>query len=319
MEIPSSGRRCVGIDVSAATLDLAVRPGDTHWQEPNTVAGQARVIARVQELAPHRIVLEASGGYEWGILAGVAAAGLPVARLNPRQVRDFAKSQNILAKTDRIDAGVLAHFGLVHPPELRPIPDQAARALKALVDRRGMLVAARAEEQQRRRQTAAAVSPSVARSIAAHLAWLQDQIRGLEEEIEQALAAHPAWQATAQVLQTVPGIGLVTATTLLVALPELGTLGHGQLAALVGVAPLNRDSGKGRGRRRIWGGRAAVRRVLYMATVSAVTHNPVLKPFYQRLRAAGKPAKVALVAAMHKLLTILNAMLRDGRVWLPPT
>jgi transposase len=310
----SEQRGCVGIDVSAATLDVALLPGEEHWQEPNTPAGQGRVVQRLQALAPDRIVLEASGGYEWGILASLAEAGLPVVRLNPRQVRDFAKSQNILAKTDRIDARVLARFGYAHAPAVRPIPDAAARELKALVDRRRVLVEVRKQEQQRRRQATAAVRAS----IDAHLAWLKVQIQELEHLIEQALAAHPAWHATAQVLQTVPGIGSVTATTLLAALPELGTLRHGQLAALVGVAPLNQDSGRAQGRRRTWGGRAAVRRVLYMATVSAVTHNPVLRPFYARLQAAGKPVKVALVACMHKLLTILNAMVRDGRAWSPP-
>jgi transposase len=308
---------CIGIDVSAATLDLAVLSAGDHggaWQEPNTAAGHARVVARLRELAPARIVLEASGGYEWGVLASLADAELPVVRLNPRQVRDFAKAQGILAKTDRIDAHVLAHFGQVLPPPLRPIPDGAARELKALVDRRAVLVATRAEEQQRRAQQTGVVRAS----IDAHLAWLTSAITALDTQIGQAVASEPAWQATAALVQSVPGVGFVTAVTLVVGLPELGTLGHGQVAALVGVAPRNQDSGRRQGRRRTWGGRAAIRRVLYMAAVSAITHNPVLKGVYARLRAAGKPPKVALVACMHKLLTILNALVRDARPWVLP-
>lgn len=315
--IPTTPAPCfIGIDVSAATLDLARLPDLAHWQEPNTAAGHARVVAQLRDLAPARIVLEASGGYEVDVLASLATAALPVVRLNPRQVRDFAKAQGILAKTDRIDAAVLAHFGQVLQPPVRPVPDAATRALKALVDRRAVLVATRAEEQQRRAQSAPA--GAVRASITAHLAWLSAEIATLDAQIAQDLAAEPAWQATAALVQTVPGVGFVTAATLVVGLPELGHLRHGQLAALVGVAPRNQDSGRRQGRRRTWGGRAGIRRTLYMATVSAVVHNPVIKPFYARLRAAGKPGKVALVACMHKLLTILNALVRDGRPWAPP-
>lgn len=305
----------IGIDVSAATLEVACLPEGRGWQVANTAAGHAALVAAVAPATPDRIVLEASGGYEQAVLTALADAALPVVRVNPRQVRDFARATGQLAKTDRLDALTLARYGQAVQPPVRPVPDAAAQELRALVERRQVLVETRAEERQRRGRASARVRAS----IDAHIGWLSEQITTLEAEIAQALAAQPAWAATAELVQTVPGIGPVTAATLVVALPELGQRDHRQLAALVGVAPLNQDSGQHRGRRRTWGGRERVRRVLYMATITALRHNPVLSAFHARLRAAGKPPKVAIVACMHKLLTLLNAMVRDGRAWNPPT
>ena len=305
----------IGIDVSAATLDVAVVPTGATWQVANSAAGHTTLLDRVRQVHPARIVLEASGGYERPVLAALADAALPVVRVNPRQVRDFARATGQLAKTDRLDAGLLARYGQVVQPPVRSVPEAAREELRALVGRRLVLVETRAEERQRRGQATGVVR----RSIEAHITWLGEQITAVEHAIAQTLAAHPDWAATAALVQTVPGIGPVTAATLLAELPELGQLGRGQIAALVGVAPHNQDSGQHRGRRRIWGGRATIRRVLYMATVTAVRHNPVLQAFHARLRAAGKPTKVVLVACLHKLLTILNAMVRDGRAWVPPT
>lgn len=304
----------IGIDVSAATLDVAVLPAGATWQVANSAAGHAALLSHVRPLAPARIVLEASGGYERAVLAALADAALPVVRVNPRLTRDFARATGRLAKTDRLDALSLARYGQTVQPPVRPVPTAAGQALRALVERRRVLVEMRAAERQRQRQAAGLVQAS----IEAHVAWLGAQITALETAIAAALAADPAWAATAELVQTMPGIGPVTAATLVAELPELGHLGQRQLAALVGVAPLNQDSGQHRGRRRIWGGRATIRHVLYMATVTAVRHNPVLAAFHARLTAAGKPTKVVLVACLHKLLTILNAMVRDGRVWGPP-
>ncbi len=304
----------IGIDVSAATLEVAVLPTGATWQVANSAAGHAALLGQVRPLTPARIVLEASGGYERAVLSALAEAALPVVRVNPRLARDFARATGRLAKTDRLDALLLARYGQTVQPLVRPIPEPARQELRALVERRRVLVETRAAERQRQRQAAGLVQAS----IAAHLAWLGEQITALETAIAEARAAHPAWAATATLVQTMPGIGPVTAATLVAELPELGQLGHGQIAALVGVAPLNQDSGQHRGRRRIWGGRATLRRVLYMATVTAVRHNPVLAAFHARLTAVGKPRKVVLVACLHKLLTILNAMVRDGRAWGPP-
>ena len=305
----------IGIDVSAATLDVACLPAGQHWQAANTPAGHAALLPHLQPLTPARIVLEASGGYERAVLAALAEAALPVVRINPRQGRAFARATGHLAKTDRLDAALVARYGQVLAPPVRPVPEAARQELRALVERRQVVVAARAGERQRRGQ-ASGVGRT---SIDAHIAWLSEQITALETAIQQALAAQPTWAATVALVQTVPGIGPITAATLVVALPELGQLDHGPLAALVGVAPHPQDSGQHRGRRRIWGGRATIRRVSYMATITALRHNPVLIAFHARLRAAGKPPKVAIVACLRKLLTILNAMVRDGRGWMPPS
>lgn len=304
----------VGIDVAKAQLDVAVRPSGESWQVPNDAAGQAEVVQTVQALAPALIALEASGGYERALTAELAAAGLPVVVLTPRQVRDFGRAVGHLAKTDTLDAALLARYAAQVRPPLRPLPDAAAQELQALVARRRELVRLQAAERQRLGQATAAVR----RSIEAHLAWLGEQLTAIEQQRDAAIAASPRWQATVELVQTVPGVGPGLATTLVAELPELGRLGHGQVAALVGVAPLNRDSGQQRGRRGIWGGRAGVRTALYMAAVAALRCNPVLRAFRDRLQAKGKPPKVVVVACMHKLLTLLNAMVRDGRTWATP-
>lgn len=311
-----SGRPCfIGIDVSATTLDVAMLPDGRTWQVANDAVGHASLVAALTPLAPVRIVLEATGGYETAVLVALAGAELPVVRVNPRQVREFGRSMGQLAKTDRLDARLLARYGERVQPPRRPLPDAAARDLKALVARRRDLVAMRTAEKQRQRQATGAVQAD----IAAHIAELDARIEALEGELTCLLAADPAGQATATLVQSVPGVGPITAVTLVAELPELGRLRHGELAVLVGVAPLNRDSGAYRGRRGTWGGRAELRSVLYMAAVTAVQHNAVLEAFHDRLRAAGKPPKVALIACLHKLLTFLNAMVRDGRPWTPAT
>lgn len=305
----------VGIDVSAATLDIALLPGPQTWQVPNDAAGHAALLAHLAPLRPTRIVLEATGGYELPVAMVLAGAALPVVRTNPRQVRAFARAIGQLAKTDRLDAVLLARYGDRVRPEVRPLPDEAAQHLKALVARRRDLVGMRTADKQRLPHA----SGLVRADLLDHIAYLDARVAALEAELGRLIAANPSWAATAALVQTMPGIGPVTALTLVAELPELGQVEAGPLAVLVGVAPLNQDSGTARGRRGTWGGRAALRAVLYMAAVTAVRHNPVLATFHARLTAAGKPPKVAIVACLHKLLTILNAMVRDGRAWAPPT
>lgn len=313
---PTECTECfVGIDVAAAHLDVAVRPSGAAWRASNDPTGQAEVAARVAALAPALVVLEASGGYEAAVAAELRAAGLPVAVVNPRQARDFAKAVGQLAKTDALDAALLARFAEAVKPAARPGPTAEDAELKALVARRRQVVELRTAETQRGR----VAHPTVRPLIEAHLTWLGEQLAELERQIAAAIAASPTWRATALLLVSVPGIGAVVAATLLADLPELGTLTRQEVAALVGVAPLNRDSGGQRGRRGTWGGRATVRAALYMATITAITHNQPLAAFRARLLAAGKPPKVALVACMHKLLTVANAMLRDGQPWRDPT
>jgi transposase len=306
--------RFVGIDVAAAWLDVHVAPAGEAWRAANDPAGHGELVGRLRELAPALVVLEASGGYEAAAAAALGLAGLPVAVVNPRQVRDFGRAIGQLAKTDALDAALLARFAQRVRPEPRPLPDEDARALKALVARRRQLVEMQAAEQQRRRQAAAAVRAG----IEAHLAWLRGQLAELDRQLAAAVAASPLWQAQLVLLRTAPGVGPVVAATLLAELPELGRLTRQEVAALVGVAPLNRDSGGQRGRRGTWGGRASVRAVLWMATVTAVRCNAAIRAFWEHLVAAGKPPKVALVACMRKLLTILNAMVRDGERWTEP-
>ena len=303
----------VGIDVSKGQLGVAVRPTGTRWTVPNTEAGVTTLAARLQEHAPTLIVLEATGGLEVPIVAALASGGLPVAVVNPRQVRDFAKAVGTLAKTDTLDAGVLAHFADAVRPPARPLPDAATQALQAWLARRRQLVENRTAESNR---LASAPAP-VRAQIETHLRWLDRQVSRIERELSRTLRASPVWREHEQLLRSVPGVGQVTATTLLIGLPELGTLDRHQIAALVGVAPLNDDSGQRTGRRRIWGGRAHVRAVLYMSTLVAVRHNPLLRAFYARLLAAGKKPKVGLTACMRKLLTILNAMLKHRTAWNP--
>ncbi len=303
----------VGIDVAKARLDVATRPGGDRWHVANDAAGVATLVTRLHELQPALVVLEATGGYERPVSAALSAAGLPVAVVNPRQARDFAKATGKLAKTDALDAQALAHFAAAVQPPVRPVPDADAQALAAILARRGQVVAMLTAEQQR----AHTALPLVRERIAVHLAWLEEELATLDGELARAIREDPAWREHAALLRSVPGVGPVLATTLLADLPELGTLTRQQLAALVGVAPLNQDSGKRRGKRAVWGGRRRVRAVLYMATLAATRFNPVIKAFYDRLLAAGKAKKVALTACMRKLLTILNALLARRTRWQP--
>jgi transposase len=310
----ASAERFVGIDVGRDWLDVHVLPEGLAWRTANAAAGQADLVARLAPLAPALVVLEASGGYEAAAAAELRAAGVPVAVVNPRQARDFAKAVGQLAKTDALDAAVLARFARQVRPEARPAPSGAEAELKALVGRRRELVALEVAERQRLRLATAAVRASVE----AHLAWLRTQVAELERQLAALVAADAAWLATKALLLTVPGVGPVVATTLLAELPELGRVGHGEVAALVGVAPLNRDSGRLRGRRGTWGGRAPVRSTLYMAAAVAARWNPAIRAFRDRLIAAGKPPKVVRVACIRKLLTVLNAIVRDGTPWRDP-
>jgi transposase len=310
-----SPARVAGIDVAAARLDVHVRPDGLAWSAANDPAGQAAVARRLAELGVALAVLEASGGYERPVAAELAAAQVPVAVVNPRQVRAFAKSVGQLAKTDALDAALLAWYGAAIQPQPRPLADETARRLKDLVARRADPVGMQAAEKQRRGRAGGAIRTGTE----GHLRWLAARIAALEREIAALIAANATWAATAALLTGVPGVGAVTAATLVADLPELGALTRQEVAALVGVAPLNRDSGKQRGKRGCWGGRAEVRRVLYLAAGAAFRCNPVLQPFRERLLTAGKPKKVARVACLHKLLTLLNAMVRDGRPWTPPT
>jgi transposase len=303
-----------GIDVAKASLDLAVRPAGTHERLPNDEAGIALVVARLQPLHPALVVLEATGGLEVPLVAALAAAGLAVAVVNPRQVRDFAKAVGQLAKTDVLDAHLLARFAEVVRPEPRPLPDADARALSALLARRQQVLTMLVAEQQRLPTTIPALRPRVE----AHIAWLRQERDDLDGELRRQIRQSPVWREDDDLLQSVPGIGPVVATTLIAELPELGRLNRKQIAALVGVAPLNCESGILRGRRIVWGGRARIRAVLWMGTLVAVQRNPVIRAFYARLVAAGKPKKVALTASMHKLLLILNALLRQRLPWQAP-
>jgi transposase len=301
----------IGIDVAKAQLDIALRPSGERWAVPNDASGVATLVDQLQVRHPIRIVLEATGGLERAVTSALATAGLPVVVVNPRQVRDFARATGQLAKTDALDARALAHFADVIRPTPRPLPDAQTQELRALLGRRQPLIGMRTAEQNR----LAGTSGRLAQDIEAHIAWLNTRIATLDNDLETVLRASPLWRENDDLLQSVPGIGPVCARTFLLELPELGTLTRQQIAALVGVAPLNCDSGTLRGRRTIWGGRAHVRTVLYMGTLVATRFNPQIKAFYQRLLAAGKIKKVALTACMHKLLTMLNAMLKHRKAW----
>jgi transposase len=302
----------IGIDVSKDEVTVAVAPSGVRWTSATTPAALDALVARVAPLSPELIVLEASGGYEIAVAAACAAAGLPVAVVNPRQVRAFAQALGRTAKTDAIDAEVLALFGARVQPAARPVPDAASQTLAALVARRRQLLEMLTAERQRLAQ---AIARAVQRDLRQHVRWLERRIGDVEGEIGAAIEASPVWRVREDLLRSVPGIGPVVARTLLAELPELGHLTRRQIAALVGVAPFNRDSGQWRGHRTISGGRAPVRAALYMAGLAAAQHNAVLRPFYERLRAAGKPPKVALVAVMRKLITTLNAMARTNQRW----
>lgn len=305
----------IGIDVSKQQLDVAARPSGTRWAVANDEGGIAALVERLQREGPVTlIVVEATGGYELAVVAALLLVELPVVVVNPRQVRDFARATGQLAKTDRLDAAVQAHFAEVIRPTPRPLPDELGQLMQGWVARRRQLLEMLTAEQNR----AARAPRTVRATIQRHIDWLRTQLRDVDTELRTLLRRSPVWREQDDLLRSVPGVGPVLATTLLVAVPELGRLNRHQVAKLVGVAPLNQDSGQHRGTRRIWGGRAAVRMTLYMATLAAVKHNPVLRAFYQRLCAAGKPKKVALTACMRKLLTILNAMLHRGTTWKPP-
>jgi transposase len=297
--------------VAKAQLDIAVRPSGEQWTATNDEAGITTLVARVQTLRPALVVLEATGGREVPLVAALAEAGLPVAVVNPRQVRDFARAIGQLAKTDALDARVLARFAEVVHPTPRPLPDVQAQELSALLTRRRQLVAMLMAERQRL-DTAL---PAVRRHIQRHVAWLEQELADLDRTLREAVQASPLWREREDLLRSAPGIGPTTACMLLAELPELGQLDRKAIAALVGVAPLNCESGTLRGHRIVWGGRARVRTALYMATLVATRHNPLIRAFYQRLCTAGKPKKVALVACMRKLLTILNAMVRHRTPW----
>jgi transposase len=301
----------VGMDVAKAQLDIALRPTGERWAVTNDETGIGALVVQLQALQPTLIVLEATGGYHRAVVAALAAAALPIVVVNPRQVRDFAKATGQLAKTDVLDARAVAHFAEAVRPVPRPLPDAQTEELRALLARRRQLIAMRTAEQNRLEN-----APRRLRAdIEAHIAWLDQRVAALDGDLDTTLRASPVWRERETLYRSVPGIGPVCARTLMLDLPELGTLSRQRLAALVGVAPFNRDSGTLRGTRTTWGGRAHVRAVLYMSTLVAVRYNPVLKRFYERLRTAGKVAKVALTACMRKLLTILNAMVKHQKPW----
>lgn len=301
----------IGIDVSKAQLDIAVRPSAEREVISNDEAGIKTLVERMGELRPVLIVLEASGGLERKVTRALASAELPVVVVNPRQVRDFAKATGRLAKTDRIDAAVLALFGEAVRPALRRLPDEVLLELRALIARRRQITEMIVAERNR----LSGASKAVRKRIDAHIGWLEAEIDRADKDLDQSIGQSPIWQENQDLLKSVPGVGPVISRTLLAELPELGQLNRKQIAALVGVAPLNRDSGTLKGRRTIWGGRAAVRAALYMAALVASRRNSVIQAFYKRLRHAGKAPKVALVACMRKLLTILNAMIKHKTRW----
>jgi transposase len=304
----------VGIDVSKQELVVAVDPTGERWTSGVEPAALDQLVVRVRALAPQLIVLEATGGYERALAAACAAAALPVAIVNPRQVRAFAQALGRTAKTDAIDATVLALFGARVQPAPRPVPPADTQALAALVARRRQLLEMLGAERNRLAQTP---TGPVARDLREHIRWLERRLANVDTDLTARIQRSPVWRVHDDLLQSVPGIGPTVARTLLAELPELGTLNRRAIAALAGVAPFNRDSGQWRGRRAIWGGRAPVRAALYMAALVATRHNPVLAAFYRRLRDAGKPAKVALVAVMRRLLTIVNAMIHHQTAWRP--
>ena len=308
----SKKKSFIGIDVSQAVLEVAVYQHDTHFQVRNEESKFPELLAELVSLRPKLIVLEASGGLEIPVVSALYAAGQPVVVVNPRQIRDFAKATGQLAKTDRLDAKVLAHFAATIKPELRRVKSAAELELDALVTRRRQLVEMLAAEKTRLSSTA---TTAMRKEVREHIEWLEKRLAELDEQVRERITDSPVWRVKDDLLRGVPGIGPVTALALVADVPELGQLNRQQIAKLIGVAPLNRDSGKLRGQRHIFGGRKAVRNTLYMATQSAVRHNPVLKDFYQRLLASHKPKKVALVACMRKLLTIVNAMIKTNTKW----
>ena len=305
---------CVGLDVAKAGLDVALRPSGETWSVANDEAGIAELVARLRALRPSLIVAEATGGFERAAVAALAAAGLPVVVANPRQIRDFARATGQLAKTDRLDAAVLALFGERVRPTPRPLADEATQLLDALLTRRRQLLEMLVAEKNR---LGFAPRP-LHHGIRQHIRWLERQLDDVTKELAGQIERSPVWRAKDDLLQSLPGVGPIISATLLGELPELGTLSHKQIAKLVGLAPLARDSGTLRGKRMVWGGRASVRTALYLGALCARRWNPAVRTFYERLRAAGKPTKVALIACARKLLTILNAMVRNNTRWASP-
>ena len=308
--------RYVGIDVSKAQVDVAVRPTGQRWAASYNETGVGELVSQMVDIGPAMVLLEATGGLELPLVAALAAAALPVVVVNPRQVRDFARATGTLAKTDALDAAVLAHFADAVRPSVRPLRDAETRVLNSLAARRHQVLTMLVSEKNRLGTAISAVRPR----IEAHIAWLEQELNDLDEGLRQTLRRSPVWREKDDLLRTVPGVGEQVSLTLLAYLPELGTLDRRQIAALVGVAPFNRDSGTLRGKRAVWGGRARVRATLYMGAMYmgamvASRHNPVIRDFYQKLLATGKPKRVALVACMRKLLVILNSMLKHGCPW----
>ena len=301
----------IGIDVSKDRIDVAVRPTGRTWSVSYGEAELDDLVTELKRLSPEAVIAESTGGLELPLVAALATASLPVVVINPRQARDFAKSTGQLAKTDRLDAQVLAHFGEAVRPPMRALPDADTHALGGVLARRRQVMDILVAEKNRLTRATAEVRPR----IEAHITWLKDELEDLDTDLRDRVRKSAMWREQDDLLQSVPGVGQQVSLTLLAYLPELGTLNRKQIAALVGVAPFNRDSGPRRGRRSVWGGRARVRTALYMGALVASRRNPVLREFYQRLLEAGKPKKVALTACMRKLLIILNSMMRAVQRW----
>ena len=304
----------IGIDIAKNTIEISVRPSGEHWSASTEPDVLIRTVDRLAALEPATIVMEATGGYEARVASLLSTAGLPVAVVNPRQVRDFARAAGILAKTDAIDARVLALFAEKMKPECRPVPSEDEQTLKELISRRRQLVDMRTAELNRRQQT---ISPQVHKSISTLIESINQELDTIEREIKTRIKADSAWRAKDKVIQSAPGIGETTASMLIAEMPELGTINRRKIASLGGLAPMNRDSGTFRGRRMITGGRSSIRAGLYMPMLSAIRCNPQIKTFYNRLIADGKPKQVAITACMRKMLTMLNAMIRDNQPWHP--
>ncbi len=301
----------IGVDVSNKWLDVYVQPQGTSYRFANDEEGIQELVSMAKELEPDNVVMEATGGLERAVGASLSVAGVKASIVNPRQVRDFARATGKLAKTDAIDAQVIAHFAQVVNPQTRPVVDEQAEELSAILSRRSQLTGMLTAEKNRLKR-----APRVVRMrLKAHIAFLEKELKRVDKDLDEAIKGSSLWKEKESILKSIPGIGPVVSTTLITSLPELGKVSDKEVAALVGVAPFNRDSGAYRGRRKVWGGRARVRSALYMATLAATRHNPVIKVHYHKLLAGGKARKVALVACMRRLLVIANAMLRKGTHW----
>ncbi len=303
----------VGIDVSKETLDVAVRPSGERWRTTNDERGITELVSRLRPMGATLVVMEATGGYETALALSMVEAKIAMRIVNPRQVRDFAKGKGLLAKTDSLDAAILAEYGEIYRPEARVLLDEQAREMADLLSRRRQLIEMKTAENNRLEHARG----QVRKEILAHLSWLSRRIKKIDEDLDKRIRNSPLYLDKRERLKSVPGVGNQTALSLILNLPELGTLNRKQIAALAGVAPFNKDSGRRRGKRSIWGGRAQVRAVLYMAAVVASRHNDVFRDFYAKLCAAGKPKKLALTACMRKLLTVLNAMAKNQTSWTP--